>query len=435
MTSKKQPSRVPNDFTHLHSEGGFSEYQLKHNGLRVLHHEIKGTGVISSNITYKVGARDEGRGETGIAHMLEHMMFKPTRHDIARGTDSAAMKFGREYGVVLNANTWKDRTTYFFSYPKSLFRDALTIEAERMRDLVIDDAEFQPERTNVLSEYDMYNGHPEFALEVGLCTTALISHPYGHETIGFREDIAGYTVEMLQRFYDRYYQPNNATITIVGDVPLVDALTMVAATFSSIKAGAPITRHYPIEPMQEGLRRFYIERNSSTNMIAFGCKHDRITTKNWLHTMIALRVLTHGADSILHEKLVNTGKVTDVRSSIEPTNEPNVASLSVTLSNGSRHDTIEANVLSIMNALTIADVTPLLKKNISYLINSEAFDRDSSLKIALDLTEYVSADAWPLYLRTSEQLKSITAKDVLTCIKQMGQLSTLTIGHFIGTKR
>jgi zinc protease len=112
-----------------------SEYVLR-NGLTVLYMEAKGTGVITSNIVYKVGARDERAGETGLAHMLEHMLFKPTKVDLAQKIDSGAMQFERETGCILNANTWKDRTTYFFSYPKVHFARALQIEAERMHGVV-----------------------------------------------------------------------------------------------------------------------------------------------------------------------------------------------------------------------------------------------------------------------------------------------------------
>ena len=112
-TTKK--SVVPG-FTHVKTVAGISEYVLKSNGLRVLYLNRPGTGVVTTNITYLVGARDEARGETGVAHMLEHMLFKPTVTDVKTGKDSASMQFERDTGCVLNANTWKDRTTYYFSY-------------------------------------------------------------------------------------------------------------------------------------------------------------------------------------------------------------------------------------------------------------------------------------------------------------------------------
>jgi len=171
------------------------------------------TGVVTSNITYKAGSRDEANGETGIAHMLEHMLFKPTTQDLKKNIDSSAMQLERETGCIINANTWKDRTTYFFSYPVEHFSRALQVEAERMQDVVITDKEFLPERGNVLSEFDMYNGDPHFALNVQMVCAAFHSHPYGHETIGFREDIERYTPAKLQRF--------TQTITVLIMQPLL----------------------------------------------------------------------------------------------------------------------------------------------------------------------------------------------------------------------
>ncbi|MBP6924747.1 MAG: insulinase family protein, partial [Candidatus Pacebacteria bacterium] len=218
MPSKKKISVSVPGFAHIETAGGITEFLYKANGLRVLYLNRPNTGVITTNITYFVGARDETRGETGLAHMLEHMLFKPTVFDIEAGIDSGAMQFERDTGCVLNANTWKDRTTYFFSYPKEYFERALKIEAERMNGVVLTDESLNPERNNVLSEHDMYNGDPYFALNVSMVGAAYNSHPYGHETIGHRQDIEDYTAATLDRFYRFYYRPDNAVMMIVGDV-------------------------------------------------------------------------------------------------------------------------------------------------------------------------------------------------------------------------
>jgi zinc protease len=203
MSKKLKTVSTPSkDFKHVKTVADISEYTLVDNGLTVLYKQIPDTGVITTNITYLAGSRDEQPGETGLAHMLEHMLFKPTKFDLEKKQEAGAMKFEREVGPILNANTWCDRTTYFFSYSKEHFCRALQVEAERMREVVISDKEFLPERTNVLSEFDMYNGDPLFALSVDMGATAFLSHPYGHETIGFREDIEAYTVEKLNKFYN-----------------------------------------------------------------------------------------------------------------------------------------------------------------------------------------------------------------------------------------
>ncbi len=430
---QNQP-RLPSSFVLVKSQDGFSEYEHTGNGLRVLHHEIPGTGVISTNITYKVGARDEGVGETGLAHMLEHMLFKPTTFDQGRGTESAAMLFERETGAVLNANTWRDRTTYFFSYPKSHFTRALTIEAERMRGVVLTDAEFQPERTNVLSEFDMYNGDPYFALDVAMTNASFVSLPYGHETIGFREDIEAYTTEKLQSFYDCFYWPNNATMIVIGDLSAEAALAEIDQVFGTIPRGPAITRAFPREPKQEGVRRVSVVRDSQTNILALGIRHDGFTTTNWLETMLLMSILTDGPDSILYPLLIETGKASRLEGSIQPSGDPNIATITITLSAKQRHADIEALVMKAIGKVTVADITPRLERVKSSIINREAFDRDTSLRIALDLTEYVSADAWPRYLETKKLLRKITPATAHARLMEQWNEQRMIIGQFIGTQ-
>jgi len=408
-----------------------SEYVLKSNGLRVLYKHIPGTGVITTNLTYLVGARDEAPGETGVAHMLEHMLFKPTKQDLVNKHDSGAMKFEREVGVVLNANTWKDRTTYYFSYDVQHFTRALTIEAERMRDVVINDKEFQPERTNVLSEFDMYNGDPHFALSVDLCATAFHSHPYGHETIGFRNDIASYTTEKLQRFYNHYYRPNNATLMIIGDIELNTALTEVGRIFEHLEA-EPGVEIRPVidEPTQEGTRRVEIVRPGTTNILAFAMKHPGFPSAGWFETMLVLKLLADGPESILQKKLVDTGLAASVTVSQEQTKDENIATLFITLSSKTTHAKIETLVRDLVSTLTPEYIKKNLKNAITKTISEEIYNRDSSLDIAAELTEYVATGDWAKYFETEKTLKAVTIKHIHERAKQLFADTSLTIGVY-----
>ena len=435
MQSKKKVNNTKPAMVRIKKKGIIVEYRLTSNGLTVLFVRKPNTGVITSDIVYKVGARDEAHGTTGIAHMLEHMLFKPTKHDIRRKTDSGAMQFERQTGVILNANTWKDRTSYFFSYPKEHFETALRIEAERMHDVILTDTEFIPERTNVLSEYDMYSGNEEFALSVPMIATAFHSHPYGHETIGFREDIESYTIEKLKIFYETYYAPNNATLIIVGDVSENEMRSCVEKYFGNLKPSQKLTARPIIrEPKQEGLRMVHIRRPSTKNILALGVKHDGFPKTGWFETMIALHVLAGGEDSILNKKLVDTSLVTSVSTSIEPTYDTNLAMLYITLSSVMSHEDIYTHIRQIVDTLTQKDITPYLKKIIAQSIMSELTTREHSLGFVSELVEYVSASAWEHFFETEEKLRAISARDVLSRIKTLFNEDVLTIGHFIGTK-
>ena len=419
----------------LKKKGGITAYEMQGNGMRVLYMHRPHTGVVTSNILYKVGSRDEECGETGVAHMLEHMLFKPTKQDLKKKIDSGAMHFEREMGIVLNANTWKDRTTYYFSYPKEHFVRALKIEAERMRDVVLSDAEFLPERTNVLSEFDMYAGDEEFALSVQMAGAAFQSHPYGHETIGYREDIEGYTTEMLDAFYKKYYAPNNATLIIVGDVDEKTMCEAVVKIFGHIKPSTTITpRKHIREPKQEGVRTVVIERPSTTNMLAIGVRHEGFPSTAWYESMVALNVLAGGKDSILYKTLVDTSIASSVHISMEPTSDANLGILFIMLAPEVTHDDVYARVRACIDGLTVRDITPYLKKIIAQSLTSEYMSRENSLGIVAELVEYESAGAWESYADTEAILSAITAKDIQKRIQAMFAEQGITLGKYIGKK-
>lgn len=420
-------------YLYIQTVGDVVEYKLKANGLRVLFQNRPGTGVVTSNITYLVGARDEERGVTGVAHMLEHMLFKPTTFDIKAKIDSGAMQFERETGCALNANTWKDRTTYYFSYPAEHLHRALQIEAERMNGVVLTNESLNPERNNVLSEFDMYNGDPHFALAVQMVSTAYHSHPYGHETIGYREDIEAYTAEKLEVFYRNYYRPDNAIMMVIGDIEVTTALTMVKGLFGKIaNPTTPVPRFSIQEPKQEGIRRVEIERPSNTNIVSIGFKHAGFPSTDWFITNIMLDALAGGPESILYKLLIDTSKAAQVSASLEPCSEENLGFLNITLAKGQVHTEIESLVLNAIAALSSKDIDSLVKKTKAKMLTSELFGRAQSLKIAAELTEYVASGNWEAYAKTPEILEGITTKQVLAMQKQSFISNNLTIGHFVG---
>lgn len=431
---KKTDHTIPG-YNFVKKEHDISEYVLKANGLTIIHKEIHNTGVLTTNITYRVGARDELQGESGLAHMLEHMLFKPTVYDLKNKIDSAAMQFERETGCTLNANTSTDRTTYFFNYPVQYFERALHIESQRMQHVVLTDTEFIPERNNVLSEFDMVNGDPYFALNMQMTCTAFLSHSYGHETIGFREDIQAYTPEKLQKFYVHYYRPSNATLTIVGDITVNKALLAVKKYFNTLKnPDTPVPRHHITEPVQEGLRRVEVVRQSNINILAIGIKHAGFPTHNWFKAAILMAILADGPDSILHRKLVDSGVATSIDSSLAPTSETDLGTLFITLAPDKKHAEVEKQVLEIIHKLTTKDIQKLLKSTIQSELTDELFARGNSLRIAMDLTEYISAHSWETYNKTEKILKAIKPKDLIALKKSLFTDTQMIIGYFIGKK-
>jgi len=428
--STKQP--VTHAFGTAKKHGAFSVYTHQKNGLQLLHYPIKGTGVITCNITYQVGSVDEQRGESGLAHMLEHMLFKPTKQDLANNIPGgAAMQFERDTGAVLNANTSYDRTTYYFSFPKTHLDTVLELEANRMQDVVLDDAQFQPERSNVLSEFDMYNSDPYFALEVAMRAATFQSHAYGHEVIGFREDIEDYTTEKLQRFYDMYYQPNNATLMLIGDITKNDALLAAERYFGEKKNPVShIHRETAREPKRSGPRTVTIERPGSTNILGFGFTPAAFPSTAWHEIELALRVLADGPESILHKRLVDTGLVSSVDHYIPASPQPNMGLLILRLAKDTTHADIEALVQSEIASLTPTDLRAQLKKEKTKWITQETYTRLSSLGLANELTQYAANDALHAFSQTEALLAAVTPKSAVETLKSTFAPNTLIIGQY-----
>lgn len=435
--SKKsvQSTKGKNLLKKIKTVGDITEYRLISNDLTVLYCERKGTGIVTSNILYHIGSRDEARGETGIAHMLEHMLFRRTHFDIQRKTKSASILFDAEIGAITNANTWKDRTTYYFSYPSEHLDRALQIEVERMRGVVLDDKELRAEQTNVLSEHDMHAGDEEFSLAVEMMPTAFFSHPYGHETIGFRNDIVSYTVPKVQKYYDTYYRPNNAVLTIIGDVSPKVMEESVIKHFSNLEKGPDLSkRDYPNEHPQEGIRTITIERQTKTNILAIGVKHKGFPSESWHETMITFDLLGGGKDSILYKKLIDSGKASNIETMIEPSENANLGIIFITLAPDSSHLHIEKEVRSIISSITKREIEPYLKKTIAKVLTSEALSRENSLSLTAELVEYVSAHAWEKFFDSEKILRNITSQKIHAHMQTLFENKNMTIGYFKGTK-
>lgn len=422
-------------FKFVRSEQDFFEYEHKKNGLRVIFHHIPDTNVVTTNVVYRVGSKHELPGQTGLAHMLEHMMFKPTKENLEKKmTQSAIMEMERNYGANINASTFKDRTNYYCIAPASFLNKVLSIYADQMQNVLITDKNLQSERSNVLSEFDMYNSDPYFSLEATVSSVAFSAHPYRHETIGWRSDIEQYTAKKLNDFYRLHYVPNNATIVLVGDVRLKDALTSIENAFGKIPKGALPLSNQIVEPQQEGIRRTSITRPTTTNILSINAKGPALITKEWQTSLVLLKILADGPDSLLHRALVDTGKVTSVDYSLYPTAESFFASITCTLADSCSHDEIEKFILEFISSLKASELTTPLKKTVSQICYAEPFTRDSSSGIAAELTEYVNTKDWTTWCKTEGMVKEITVKELLVARDTLFISNNLTIGTFIGSE-
>ena len=220
---------------------------------------------------------------------------------------------------------------------------------------------------------------------------------------------------------------------VIGDVDRDLALKKIRSNFRGIKnPDTSIPRFSIREPIQEGVRRVTIERPSTTNILSLGFKHAPFPSRDWFTTSLMAYILTNGQDSILHKLLVDSGMASAVDSMVEPTSEVNLGALNIYLAPGYKHSDVESLVLKAVNELKVKDVKSLVVKAKEKAKTGEIIDRDSSLSIAADLTEYVSAGDWTVYNESLKIIDSISANDIITCLRECFVSKNLTVGEFIG---
>ena len=207
---------VETAFEFVKTSGGIDEYRCTHNDLSILLMEDHSAPVATFMVTYHVGSRNEAIGHTGSTHLLEHMMFKGSKN-FNKEKGNPIWTVLQDVGAQINATTWMDRTNYFELLPSEHLGRAIAIEADRMRNLFIKDEERQTEMTVVRNEFERGENDPFDTLDKNMWATAYQAHPYHHSTIGWRSDIEGVSTERLREFYETYYWPNNAKVTIIGD--------------------------------------------------------------------------------------------------------------------------------------------------------------------------------------------------------------------------
>ena len=225
MTSPPEPAALPPSEVHEH---------VLPNGLRVLVHPRPGSPVVASQIWYRVGSREEQKGRTGLAHFLEHLLFKGTATLRKGDIDLVTLRNGGQN----NADTTTDRTRYYFTFAKDRWERALEIEADRMRGSAFDEFEFQAERGPVLEELRADHDDPWWRLHETLAATAYHVHPYRNPIIGWAEEVIQVPREDVLAFYDAWYRPNNACVVIAGDVEPDRAFRRADELFGPIESRA-----------------------------------------------------------------------------------------------------------------------------------------------------------------------------------------------------
>jgi zinc protease len=272
------------------------------NGLRLLVQEDSRNPIVAVQILYRVGSRNERPGATGLAHFLEHLMFKGTptrgRGEISRLIEQSG---GRE-----NAFTTKDMTGYYTNIAADRLDLILQIEADRMRNLLLDPAEIDSERKVVLEERRMRSeDDPDGAVYEAMSSLAFKASPYHWPTIGWMADIDRINAIELRAFYDTYYRPNNAVLIVVGDVKAGDVLARVRQYFGAIPRGAAPPAVTAVEPPQIDERRLLLRKEGAQLPVVNIAWHvPNYTSPDAPALELLSQLLSEGRASRLYRRLV-----------------------------------------------------------------------------------------------------------------------------------
>lgn len=274
------------------------------NGLEIVAIPMKnGSDVVSTDVFYKVGSRNEKMGKSGIAHMLEHLNFKSTKNLKAGEFDEIVKGFGG----VNNASTSFDYTHYFIKSSSKNMDKSLELFADLMENLTLKDEEFQPERDVVAEERRWRtDNNPMGYLQFRLFNNAYIYHPYHWTPIGFMNDIKNWTIEDIKDFHSTYYQPKNAIVVVAGDIDKDEIFKSVEKNFKNIKNSKEIPSSiYTTEPEQDGAKRVTIHKESAVQMIAITYHIPNFEQEDQVALSALSELLSNGKSSILQKKLVD----------------------------------------------------------------------------------------------------------------------------------
>lgn len=382
------------------------------NGLQIvvipLHNS---TNVISTDIFYKVGSRNEVMGKTGIAHMLEHMNFKSTKNLPAGEFDKEV----KSVGGVNNASTSFDFTHYFIKSSTDNLGKSIDLFAELMQNLKLQDSEFQPER-NVVAEERRWrtDNSPLGYLYFKMFNNAYVYHPYHWTPIGFMNDIQTWTIKDIKDFHKTYYQPSNAILMVCGDVEPKEVFKKAKKAFGGIKNKVKIPKFKFVEPEQEGAKRVLVHKESEVEMLAITFHIPDFKDPDQVVLSMISEILYSGKSSRLYKELVDKKQLVNSIYAYNMENiDPGLFIFLATCNAGVKAEDVEKELLEQIELIKSTKVTEAELEKVKINTKSDfVYSLESSTSVANLYGSYlVRGDLTPL-LTYEENINKVTADDV-----------------------
>jgi zinc protease len=422
-------AQLPANIVKGPSVEGMTEYNLKGNGLKILLFPDQTKQTVTVNITYLVGSRHEGYGETGMAHLLEHMAFKgtPTHKDIP-----AEMK---QHGAQFNASTWLDRTNYFetVNATDENLNWALELESDRMMNSYVAKKDLDSEFSVVRNEFESGENDPSGILYERVMSTAFLWHNYGKSTIGNRSDIENVPIENLQAFYHKFYRTDNAVLLVAGKFDADKTLKLIDKYYSGIKKPAtPLPTTWSTEPTQDGERNVSLKRVGDLQVASAGYHVPAGSHPDFTGISIIAESLVDNPSGRLYKNLVSTNKAAAVSNISFQTKDPGFVYFSTDVR---KEGNLEEAKTILLKTLDDLATNPLseeeVKRTKSQILKQiEQQFRDSRYTGML-MSEYIATGDWRLFFISRDNLEKVTAADVARVAKAYFKPSNRTIGLFM----
>jgi zinc protease len=410
---------------------GITEYTLP-NGLHVLLFPDPSKPKVTVNITYLVGSRFEGYGETGMAHLLEHLMFLQTK----RRTN--IKKELTDHGADTNGSTGFDSTNYYETLTASdeNLKWALDLEADRMVNVKLEKPILDTEMTVVRNEFEMGENNPgRMVMQRGL-ETAYTWHNYGHLPIGNRSDIENVPIERLAAFYRKYYQPDNAYLIVAGKFDQPVTMKWIADLFGPIpRPRRVIEKTYTVEPTQDGERSVQLRRVGDVQELLALYHIPAASHADEEPLEVLAGVLGDAPAGRLYKQLVETGKAVSVSADPMAMHDPGVLMASATLRQDQSLDDARQILLQTVENIT---AQPPTKEEVERVKTKLLKEIDLALAdtqtVALALSGALGDGDWRLLFYSRDRLKKVTEQDVARVAAAYLKSSNRTLAEFIPVK-
>lgn len=416
---------------------GITEYRLE-NGTQVLLFPDPSKSQVTVNMTVFVGSRHEGYGEAGMAHLLEHMLFKGTP------SHPEVPKMLTARGADFNGTTWLDRTNYYETLPAATERQAqenlefaLNFEADRLLNSRVSAEDLASEMTVVRNEFERGENSPQRVLMQRVQSAAYDWHNYGRSTIGNRSDIERVPIDRLQAFYRKFYRPDNIMLVVAGKFDPEQCIKLVEKYFGNLKdPDDPLDRTYTTEPPQDGERTVVLRRVGNTQLIDLAYHVPSGSARDYAAVEMLAYIFGAEPSGRLYKDLVLTEVASSVNAYSMALHDPGLIMFGCEVSKEKSLEEARQKLIATVEGVGDKPITDeeLNRARTQFLKDRELRATDSK-EIAIELSEWAAQGDWRLYFLFRDYVEELKADEITAAAKKYLVRNNRTVGLFIPTEK